>query len=369
MTAGTVSLSRGGATHELDKLATEIWQLCDGRRSFQEIAAELARGSDLSGDGQVGDPEAEVSVTVRRFQRLGLLETIEEAALRSAVAFHGPRLQDLQIVDICTGDYFTAVALSDGSQGAAINFNNVIGPHRVSHDYHHHDDLLMRSAQTDGLLFDTFLRQPALDCLGQSVRIAILNALSRDLVTPSHLREHSLGLFDGYLDLTSRLREGDTVTMIGCTGNYSCAEVGRVAALGKIHFSDFQYTEPFKEDIQAFIDECFVLPEKVILSDGKNNEAICREADVVIMIADTICTNTLDELLVWSAGAREVLITGRSYVMDPIHVFLRGATGLTTQRIIHPNFVSFVKDKLRRGELGFTDSLVRCFERMFVVAA
>jgi uncharacterized protein (DUF4213/DUF364 family) len=359
---GAISVAQGEVSHALNDFEAQVWQLCDGRRSSPEIAEEIARDS-----GQPDASKEEASSAVRRFQRLGLLETIEEAVLKDLIAFHGAGLRDIRIADLFTGDYFTAVELSDGSQGAAINFNNVSGPHRASYSYQHYDFLLKELAQRDGLLLDAFLLAPALDCLGRSVKFAILNALSRDLVAPSRARADSLSVSDGYLDLASFLREGDTVAMIGCTGNYSCPEVGRLPFLKKIFFSDFEYVEPFKSGIQDCIRQFFAHPEKVVLSDGKTNEAICGEADVVVIIADTICTGTLDQLLAWSAGAREVLITGRSYAMDPVHAFHRGASGLTTQRIVQPHFVGFVRDKVRRGEFGFTDSLVGCFERMFWV--
>ena len=115
---------------------------------------------------------------MRRLRRLGLFETIEEAVLSGLLDFHGSDLGGLRITDLCTGDYFTAVLLSDNSQGAAINFNNVSGPHRASYNYQHYDDLLMRLNETDNLLLDSFLRRRGLDCLAQSVKIAILNALS-----------------------------------------------------------------------------------------------------------------------------------------------------------------------------------------------
>src|ERR1700680_1885832 len=101
--------------------------------------------------------------------------------------------------------------------------------------------------------------------------------------------------------------------MIGCTGNYSCAAVGKLPDLGTVYFSDFEYVEPFKSGIVECIRRNFAHPEKVVLSAGEDNEAICGKTDVVVMIADTLCTNTLDELLLWSLDAREVLITGRSY--------------------------------------------------------
>jgi uncharacterized protein (DUF4213/DUF364 family) len=89
---------------------------------------------------------------------------------------------------------------------------------------------------------------------------------------------------------------------------------------------------------------------------------------VAIITAGSLCTNTMDQLLAWCGDAREILITGRSYAMDPVPLFSRGVTGLTTQRIVQPNLVGFVRDKLRRKEFGFTDALVNCFEREFVVA-
>jgi len=350
---------------ELTRFEADILSLCDGRRSLAKIAAEVAH--DLCGAGGSAEAALPVSVAVHRLFRAGLLETIEEAALRSVLEFHGPRLCDLRIEDVCTGDFFTAVRLNDGSQGVAINFNNVSGPHRTSFNHRHYDHLLRRLLVTDELLLETFLRQSELDCLGQSVRVAVLNALSRPMLNQERLQTaHGLDLHDGYLDLASFFQPSDTVAMIGCTGNYSCREVGRLSDTGTIYFSDFEYVDPFKEGIIECIRQNFVDPGKVVLSAGQDNEAICRKADVVVMISDTLCTNTLDELLIWSSNAREVLITGRSYAMDPIHLFERGASGITTQRIIHPDFIGFVRDKIQQGEFGFTDRLVPCFQRMFV---
>lgn len=343
-----------------------VLALCDGERSLKEIVRELAGKACLPGG--LGDAEAAVSATVRRLFRFGALETIEEAALRGILAFHGSRVHEIRIAEICTGDYFTAVRLNDGSQGAAINFNNVSGPHRSSFNHRHYDDLLARLTESDGILLETFLRQPALDCLGQSVRVAILNALSCEMLIPGRPRsECGLDLQEGYLDLASFFRPGDTVAMIGCTGNYSCAVVGRIPSLAKIYFSDFEYVEPFKAGIVECIRKNFIHPEKVVLSAGDDNEAICSKADVVVVIADTLCTSTLDELLLWSLGAREVLITGRSYAMNPIHLFDRGASGITTQRIIHPDYIGYVRDKIRRGEFGFTDPMTKCFQRVYAV--
>ena len=175
------AISLGKSNHEIDAFDAEVWQLSDGGRTVGEIARDI----DGSGRPRPGDLDERVAVSVRKLRRAGLFESIEEAVLRGLLDFHGPDLGGLKLADICTGDYFTAVLLSDGSQGAAINFNNVSGPHRASYNHEHYDDLLMRLAETDGLLLDSFLRRRGLDCLGQSVKVAILNALSKDVTTPS----------------------------------------------------------------------------------------------------------------------------------------------------------------------------------------
>lgn len=352
---------------KLTPAETEVLSLCDGRNTLAKIAEEIASDRILSAE-ECADVRLSVSKIIHRLFRAGLLETIEQSALRDILEFHGSRLRDLKIEDICTGDFFTAVLLNDGSQGVAINFNNVSGPHRTPFNHAHYDVLLKRLLSNDPLLLESFLRQPELDCLGQSVRLAVLNALSRQMMNDERLgAAHGIELHDGYLDLASFFRPGDSVAMIGCTGNYSCRAVGGLADLGTIYFSDFEYVEPFKQGIIDCIQQNFLHPAKVVLSAGQDNETICRKADVVVVISDTLCTNTLDELLIWSSNAREVLITGRSYAADPIHLFQRGASGITTHRVTKSDFIGFIREKIQQGEFGFTDRLVPCFQRMFAV--
>lgn len=355
------------ALTKLSRAEAEVLSRCDGQNTLAKIAEDIA-SQGLLCDEEHADAPVSVSRIVHRLFRAGLLETIEQSALRAVLEFHGPRLQDLKIEDICTGDFFTAVLLNDGSQGVAINFNNVSGPHRASFNHAHYDVLLKRLLSNDPLLLDSFLRQSELDCLGQSVRLAVLNALSRGMLNDEWLQANrGLELHEGYLDLASFFRPNDSVAMIGCTGNYSCRAVGGIADLGTVYFSDFEYVEPFKQGIIDCIQQNFAHPEKVVFSAGMDNEAICRKADVVVVISDTLCTNTLDELLIWSSNAREVLITGRSYAADPIHLFQRGASGITTHRVTKPDYIGFVREKIQQGEFGFTDRLVPCFQRMFAI--
>lgn len=295
---------------------------------------------------------------------LGERRSITSCAVSTLTERLGSDMAGLAIEDLFTGHYFTAVRLSDGSQGAAINFNNVVGPHARAYQSEEYDAELLRIARHDRLLLRHFQDERERTCLDRSVQMAILNALGGRYLagraTPS-----GAVILDGQLDLFARLSPGDRVAMIGCTGNYSCREIGRADFLSRIDFSDFEYTGQFKQGIEALIRRWFHRPEIVVPSDGSQNEVICRGADVVVIISDTICTGTLDELLYWSRDAREILITGRSLAFDPEPLFAYGATGVCSQRILAPDLLGFLRSKARGGMKAFDDELVAKFQRIY----
>ena len=55
--------------HQLNATAWFIWEHCDGERSIQSIAEEVAKAFGIA----LGDAERDVEATVARFQELGLL--------------------------------------------------------------------------------------------------------------------------------------------------------------------------------------------------------------------------------------------------------------------------------------------------------
>jgi uncharacterized protein (DUF4213/DUF364 family) len=294
------------------------------------------------------------------------LARVEEIILEELMKLPEGSMRGAKIADLCTGDYFTTVELTDGRQGAAINLFNVHGPHRVPYNHRHYDSLLLRLVDADPFLLDTFLTRTDLDPLGQSVKIAVLNALSAQLLSPDRLLPHDLHRTDGRLPIKTLLREGDTVGMIGCLGNYACDEVGQCRFLKKVYFSDFEYVAGYKQGVEEEVQKAFDEPEKVELSGGSENRFICQSSDVLIITSGTLCTNTLDELLGCSQDPREVIVVGRDYAMDPLPLFERGVTGLTTQMIVLPHIVRFVREKLSKKGPGFTDSLKQFFKQVSI---
>jgi hypothetical protein len=59
----------GNQVHRLNSSASYVWERCDGRRSVEEIAAELAAEHTIALD----DVLADVQRVIREFGELGLL--------------------------------------------------------------------------------------------------------------------------------------------------------------------------------------------------------------------------------------------------------------------------------------------------------
>lgn len=302
--------------------------------------------------------------TLAKSSDIKIMDTIFEE-LRT---FHGAHLDDFNIAKICTGDYFTTVELTDGSQGAGSNLLNIHGPHHIKHDYISYDRRLLRLSNTDKLLKKTILNKDELGCLEQSVKIAILNALSCELLTSDRLSKYNIHFAEGFLNIAPFIKENDIVTMIGCMGNYSCWHIGKIKSIKRIYFSDYEYVEPFKKDVESFISKVFHDTRKVIISNGRQNRLLCESADVVIITSDTLCTDTLDNLLQWSRNAREIIIVGWCYAMDPLPLFARGVSALTLKQPICPNLVDFIQKKLCKEGPGYTDSFIAFFKRGYICA-
>lgn len=294
---------------------------------------------------------------------------IEDGNLARLIESHRDDLRRLNINRVCTGDYYSVVELTDGSQGVSINYLNVHGPENRSHDYISYDKHLLELSKTDRLLFHTVLLNDDLDFVGKSVKIATLNALSDRLLNRERLRDIRLDLLDGYFDFRKVTQPGDTVGMIGCMGNYSCWQIGEMGFLNKIYFSDFEYTPPFEEAVETFVGDTFSSHVPIEISDGSCNKSICKNSDVLIISSETLCTSTFDELLDWPKHAREIVVVGWSYGMDPGPLFDAGATGLTIRKVIRPDLVGFTLRKLEKKETGYTEPFKQHFRVMHVVQA
>lgn len=240
---------------------------------------------------------------------------------------------EINISRLCTSGRYTVVELTNGALGAACNFLNIQGPHATVYDQQFYDGAIRELAKTDPLLRSTILDASYIDPLTQSIKVAILNALSASLISEKRSAQNSV-FSDGMLQIDRLLRPRDTVTVIDCMGTATCRAVAaNLERLSAVNFSDVALDSAYRETVQRFVSGVFGDRRKVMLVEPCHMEAICREANVVVISAHTICTDRLDELLSWSRGSREVLVVGSSYAMDPGLLFLKGATGVSTSRM------------------------------------
>jgi uncharacterized protein YaiI (UPF0178 family) len=66
----------GLATHVLNKTAASIWEMCDGKRSIDEITTRLCERFDVSFE----EARADVREIIKKFIRLGITNQIEETS-------------------------------------------------------------------------------------------------------------------------------------------------------------------------------------------------------------------------------------------------------------------------------------------------
>jgi uncharacterized protein (DUF4213/DUF364 family) len=267
----------------------------------------------------------------------------------------------LSIADLSTRGYYTTVTLSEGSQGVATNFLNVQSPYATPYEQHFYDETLRELAKSDPLLEEMILRMGYMNPLTQSVKAAILNAVSQPLLAADRLASFGLRLSEGALDVASLLLEGDKVTMIDCAGAV-CRSVASVGdRLKSVHYCDLSLSSPFRQEVQADFEMTFQRVADARMIDTTAKESACKGASVVVIGAHAICNDTLDETLEWSRGAREVVVVGRSYAMDPAILFQRGATALETSRVCP----SVLKDRPRFRQANAIASQ-SCFETLHV---
>ncbi len=263
------------------------------------------------------------------------------------------RVRDVNISRLCTSGYYTAVELSDGSQGIATNFFNIRGPYAQHYEQTLYDAVLNEFARTDSLLEEFIIRPSYIDPLAQSIKVALANALSEPLVAPDMLSGFQVN--DGALNLGEVLECGDEVMFVDCAGSAVCRSITDCTSrLKLVNFCDLGLESPFRAEVQDFFDTVFGSCGNARIIENAGKEGACRSASVVVVEANAICTDSLDKVLDWSQNAREVLVIGRSYAMDPVPLFRRGATGLSTYRIMKSGLI----DYMRRHDCTVTGDVI-----------
>ncbi len=75
------------------------------------------------------------------------------------------------------------------------------------------------------------------------------------------------------------------------------------------------------------------------LESSEATEKSMQDADIVLITGSSIVNNTLEELLMWSAHAREVAVVGPTAGFLPEPLFKRGVTILSGMQVLNPEKV------------------------------
>ena len=227
----------------------------------------------------------------------------------------------------------------------------------------------MPDCQDRPFVRQTILEAEYFDPLSQSIRVATLNALSAPLFSPERLGLEGLQCIAGPLVVSGFLLPGDTVALIDCAGSSSCRYIAeQMDALKCVYFCDSAWDSLFKASVARFLEATFGDSSKVGGVPWASREEACRLADVVVVSANTICTNSLDELLDFSKRLRRsVLVVGRSYGMDPVPLFRRGVDGVERSRLIQSKVVNSIRHELKEFKGGGAEIFKSWFAPQHIV--
>jgi hypothetical protein len=236
----------------------------------------------------------------------------------------------LAVEDFFVCSPFTVVRLNDGSFGSAGNYEV------QNHQPGYQADLLRKQYAMqicdDPLLFHTLQEDSRPAAL--SLRVAILSALSQSLLEPNSLASAGLTctpLLDPQEPLESRLRPGDTVSLIGYGGGLEtfCAS----KRVSRLYVCDFAFQHRKYRDLAwQRIKQITDSSDRVTLVDGESRIAPLLLSNVCFITGSALCNGTMEGLLANAQGCREVIVQGPSCSIFPPALFRSTVTMLLTTR-------------------------------------
>lgn len=235
-----------------------------------------------------------------------------ERTLSILTSRFGYRLEDIVIEDVCIGVFLTAVHLSNGAYGLASTQINRGRRHR----YRDKRDLgPFTPFQIRGQRISELFAGETPPRVGDSLRVAVLNALSAAVMTPENY--HILENKDPF-DLLDLASGGKTVTVVGAFQSYirKLKETANRLQVLELNPDAFQ-----PEDRQYYVP-------------AAEAPRILPASDIVIITGSATVNHSLEGLLDLIPAETTVVVTGptSSYVPDALfekNVDFIGATRIT----------------------------------------
>jgi len=250
-------------------------------------------------------------------------ETLNEALALARQHDDMPRISDLTLDQV-----YVVVALDNGSQGIALNYQNALsnyvmdlGTRRTFAEY------LLRQAQTDPLLTNSLLQTERCETLCEAaVAVAISSAVAQPYLTSEELCAVGLIAQSGAVPLASLVQEGDTVVVIGF-GGYLPEAVSE-PRIKRVLVAELNVAHPvpaarLRERVAAW--KPWLRGRSLELYDGSRSADLIRQAQVACITGSALCNGTLTELLDAARDCRTVIVQGHSAALHPASLLRRSA--------------------------------------------
>lgn len=247
--------------------------------------------------------------------------------------FYSTKLESLKITDIFTEELFTIIKLNNGSQGIAMNYN----PDESTAEN------ISSQIKEDPLLINFLFDKGEINLSSYSLMTAVISALSQKFLNNDFLNKFNLKIERGGKPLSSLTKKGDSITIIGFGGFLKPAIYDQ--NIENIYIADLYYSQPeqkrrFQQEISQYSE--YLKDKSLSLHDGSDNKEIIKKSNIVCITGSALSNGTMDELLGYSKGSREVIIQGHSASILPIAFFDNGAT-LIIQTLIDIDILSLAK--------------------------
>jgi uncharacterized protein (DUF4213/DUF364 family) len=225
------------------------------------------------------------------------------------------QIEALTISDVRIGVHLSAVQLSDGSCGVSSTVTDINKYcEKRSRDYGDFSPLKINGQKITGL-FESVKKS----CIIDTLRIAVLNAVSTKLLSGSNYRIIENADPIDLIDLNS----GKTITIVGGFQTY----IQRISETNnKLYVLELEEDALSKEQKQYYVP-------------ANEYASVLPSSDIVIITGLTLVNNTIDGLLSSISPDAQVIVTGPSSSIIPDVLFDNKVNIIGATRITDPDLL------------------------------
>jgi GMP synthase (glutamine-hydrolysing) len=255
--------------------------------------------------------------------------------------------------DLCLANLATAVRLSNGSCGIAMNYDRQgVSPALTDGMASKMEQRLAERVVSESLLEGTLYDDSEGPTL-RSLTVALLSALATPLLNAAHLTPRGARVIPIRAPIEHWRNHGSKIAIIGC-GGYA-ADAIFAEHTKEVVVSDLAFNDPEARDFYRPFIEKVVEPNRqrktITLTDGGDNEKVLSECEVLFITASTLINGTLFNILEMAGPKAAIILEGNTAGMYPPSLFALGVTHLV-QTVVDIDYVSLSKRFARQTRQG-----------------